>query len=1093
MKDNNAFRMRGVQTKRLKETVFIFLILVLLLVMILTQLSPPASAQSGWVVKVVDSGGDTGWDTALALDSKDHPHISYKDVTNRALKYATWDGTLWHAETVDSVGVGAESTSIAIDAQDRPWIAYYWTDSLGTIANVKLAHWNGSVWVFQVVNPPGTHAGPYPSLALDSQDRPRIAYYSDLGGWWTLAYAEWNVSVWNYETVHVTGIAPPSGPAPYSISLKLDDLGRPRIAYAGDWNLSYFHLDSGVWQGELLDSHPGPGQSQLQWVSLALDSQGLPYISYYDDRNWDLKYAHWNGTNWTIEIVDSLGSVGASSSIALDSGDNPHISYAHGYESVPPPLYLYYTQKKGGVWTPREIVDGTENSGRTSSLALDSHDLPHISYTRFNETNGLGELLYAYVPWVDNDPPRSNVLPISPYWNGGPVQAVATDESGVANVTLWYRYSGDNSTWGSWTQFSTHSSPPWTWPFTFPGGEGYYEYYSTAADTMGNVEPPPAVADASEGYDITPPVSTALSISPYWHTTAPITVNATATDSLSGVANVTLLYSNAPLSNASWSPWILFGTKTSPPWSWSFPFPNGEGNYRFHTIATDNATNVEAAKTVAEAIAGYMTPPDYVLVNPLPSSPQTIGLSTPLQLSIEVRNRGGNTSIVSTLSFFDSLAPTMSFASFQVPRIPAGGTSGPFSATWTSPATRCSCSVSAFVDSDNNVTESNETNNVYAWTVNVVPGPITSLVIGDPNHASTATYVRSTTPLDLSVLDQSGTGINHTWYRTDNDTWTEYSSSFFLSGDGDRYVEWYSEDNVGNVEVVSWRVLRVDDTPPATVISIGEPKYPTGGNFVKSSTPLTLSAVDGGVGFNSTFYRLWGGTWSPWRDYSTSFSLAGGDGTWHVEFLSFDYLGNMETIRNETLILDDTPPVTTISPATPFTLAAADSGCGVDVTMYRTDGGSWAVYTGGFTLTEGEHAIYYYSIDNLGNVEQERSLVVRPPVEVAVNYKPVVALVFAIILLVAGVWSSKRKPWKGKEGKKAVIEAFALVSLPFIFAEVATGIVSLLTGLLGIPPLIGVGTAVDLFILSAGVAVAIGRGLRSRSGRAAEKKAGKRE
>jgi hypothetical protein len=47
-----------------------------------------------------------------------------------------------------------------------------------------------------------------------------------------------------------------------------------------------------------------------------------------------------------------------------------------------------------------------------------------------------------------------------------------------------------------------------------------------------------------------------------------------------------------------------------------------------------------------------------------------------------------------------------------------------------------------------------------------------------------------------------------------------------------------------------------------TAISIGEPKYLTGGNFVKSSTPLTLSAADGGVGPNSTFYRLWDGSWT---------------------------------------------------------------------------------------------------------------------------------------------------------------------------------------------------------------------------------------
>jgi hypothetical protein len=1061
------------------------LVLVLSLFAVIISLPRPATAQTSWIVEVVDSNGDTGWETSLALNSKGHPHIGYQDytnATNHILKYAAWDGSLWNVTTVDSIGCSyLVGTSIAIDSQDRPWIAYFWTNPSCTEENLKIAHWNGMAWVNQTVNPPGTHAGIYPSLALDSMDRPRIVYYGDLDSRLTLSYAAWDGSSWDYDILLMTNVTSPSMPIEYSTSLRLDSMDMPRIAYAGDTNLSYIHLDGGVWGSDLVESGlmpPGPS-----WVSMSLDFHDFPHVSYADLANNDLRYAHWNGANWTTGALVSVGSVGTSSSIAIDSHDDPHISYAHGTNANPPPNYLYYIRKDGAIWMLPETVDATQGVGRTSSLALDSHDLPHISYQWHNDTTGRGDLRYAYMPWVDSEPPVSNILQVSPYWNGGPVQAEATDESGVANVTLWYRYSGDNSTWGAWIQFSTLSSPPWMWSFTFPGGEGYYEYYSTAVDTMGNVEPPPAVADASEGYDITPPVSTALPISPYWHTTAPITVNATATDGLSGVADVTLLYSHAPLSNASWSPWTPFGIKMSPPWSWSFPFLNGEGHYMFHTIATDNATNVEGAKTVAEAVAGYMNPPDYVLVNPQPSSPQTIGLSLPLQLSIEVRNRGGNASVASTLSFFDSLAPTTPFASFQVPPVPASGTSGPFTAAWTSPATGCSCSVSAFVDSDNNVTESNESNNMYAWTVNVVPGPVTLLVIGNPNHASTAMYVRSSTPLDLSVVDQSSTGINHTWYRIDNVTWTEYSSSFFLSGDGDHYIEWYSEDNVGNIEETSWRVLRVDDTPPATIISIGEPKYLTGGNFVKSSTPLTLSAVDGGVGSNSTFYRFWDGSWSQWRDYSTSFSLTGRDGTWYVEFLSFDYLGNRETVRNETLILDDSPPVTTISPAAPFTLTAADSGCGVNVTVYKIDGGNWTVYTGGFTLTEGAHTIFYYSIDNLGNVEQERSLAVKPATEVAVNYKPIVALMFAIVLLVAGVWSSKRRPWKGGKDRMAVVKVFMLTSMPFVMAEAATGLVSLFTGQLTIPPAIGFGTAIDVAILGTGLAVATFISMRGAQGR----------
>ena len=105
-------------------------------------------------------------------------------------------------------------------------------------------------------------------------------------------------------------------------------------------------------------------------------------------------------------------------------------------------------------------------------------------------------------------------------------------------------------------------------------------------------------------------------------------------------------------------------------------------------------------------------------------------------------------------------------------------------------------------------------------------------------------------------------------------------------------------------------------------------------------------------------------------------------------------------------------------------------------------------------------------------------LAVRPPVEVAVNCKPIVALVFAVTLLVAGVWSSKRRPWKGGKDRTAVVKAFVITSMPFVLVEAATGAVSYFTGQLSIPPLVEVGTVVDLSILIAGICVVLLRAYR---------------
>jgi len=76
--------------------------------------------------------------------------------------------------------------------------------------------------------------------------------------------------------------------------------------------------------------------------------------------------------------------------------------------------------------------------------------------------------------------------------------------------------------------------------------------------------------------------------------------------------------------------------------------------------------------------------------------------------------------------------------------------------------------------------------------------------------------------------------------------------------------------------------------------------------------------------------------------------------------------------------------------------------------------------------------------------------------------------------VLTGAWSSKRRPWRGRSGSKWLAAAFCVASLPFVLAEVATGVVSFATGLLSVPPVIGIGTA-DVGILVAGIAVAVGR------------------
>jgi hypothetical protein len=63
------------------------------------------------------------------------------------------------------------------------------------------------------------------------------------------------------------------------------------------------------------------------YSSLAVTPGGQPAIGYYDSTNADLKYAVFNGSNWTTSVVESAGGVGAHASLAFSPAGVPAISY----------------------------------------------------------------------------------------------------------------------------------------------------------------------------------------------------------------------------------------------------------------------------------------------------------------------------------------------------------------------------------------------------------------------------------------------------------------------------------------------------------------------------------------------------------------------------------------------------------------------------------------------------------------------------------------------------------------------------------------------------------------------------------------------
>src|SRR4030067_231829 len=80
-----------------------YLIAVSAFLGILSFLGQDAMAGT-WDIQTVDSAGNVGQYTSIAVNGSGPPRIGYQDVTNADVKYAKWAGGSWEIETVDSFG-----------------------------------------------------------------------------------------------------------------------------------------------------------------------------------------------------------------------------------------------------------------------------------------------------------------------------------------------------------------------------------------------------------------------------------------------------------------------------------------------------------------------------------------------------------------------------------------------------------------------------------------------------------------------------------------------------------------------------------------------------------------------------------------------------------------------------------------------------------------------------------------------------------------------------------------------------------------------------------------------------------------------------
>ncbi|MCK5290429.1 MAG: fibronectin type III domain-containing protein [Thermoplasmata archaeon] len=161
--------------------------------------------------------------------------------------------------------------------------------------------------------------------------------------------------------------------------------------------------------------------------------------------------------NWNLEIVDPERVTGWFPSLALDSSELPHISY---YQRASKDLR--YTKWNGTGWEITTI-DSIGYVGLWTSLALDSNDRPHISY--YNET--AGDLKYAVwggSDWVVQDVDTPGTV--------GLCTSMALDNNDRAHISYFDDGAGDLK-YAKWTGTS--------WQVEVVDSVGRVGYYTSLA------------------------------------------------------------------------------------------------------------------------------------------------------------------------------------------------------------------------------------------------------------------------------------------------------------------------------------------------------------------------------------------------------------------------------------------------------------------------------------------------------------------------------------------------------------------------------------------------------------------------------------
>jgi hypothetical protein len=352
---------------------------------------------SSWEIATIDSDGNVGEYSSIAIDGDGKAHIAYFDHTNDEqigedpvpcgnLKYATNADGVWETITLDT-GTGM-TPRICVDNNDKVHIVHTKLDASDLLSILDLKYttnesgsWETTTIASQIVK--GCDA----SIAADSNGKVHISTRNEEGVGTTSEGSEGGLRYVTNATGEWTWVdVDTSSTAGNDTDIAVDGNDKVHISYLDkSGGLKYATNGAGSWEFHVIDSTTNVGWN----TSIAIDGDNGVHISYSDPSpildppgNGYLKYATNESGEWATEIVD--GEAGAFTGIAVDSEDNIHIAY---YPAASTGGILMYVTNASGTWAKEIADDSGEAVGVYCAIAVDPDGNPHICHYDYINQN----------------------------------------------------------------------------------------------------------------------------------------------------------------------------------------------------------------------------------------------------------------------------------------------------------------------------------------------------------------------------------------------------------------------------------------------------------------------------------------------------------------------------------------------------------------------------------------------------------------------------------------------------------------------------------------------------------------------------------